>query len=113
MPYDPDKYLHQPTDDELIRVGVDLDNTLAENVWPESDGIGQPIAVNVAKLREMVEAGLHPWIYTSRPDGHYKRIEEWLKDHDIPFYGIRTGKPMFKYYIDDRAINAEETTWLK
>lgn len=101
---------------ELIRVGVDLDGTLAEPLWsPENptDEIGDPIPENIVKLRELADAGYRIYIYTSRPDWQVELIERWLEKHEIPYRDVRTGKPLFKYYIDDRAIPADAESWLR
>lgn len=99
----------------LIRVGVDLDGTLAEPVWtPENptDEIGAPIWRNVNKLVELHNAGYKIYIHTSRPDWQVELIEAWLEEHDIPYRDVRCGKPLFKLYIDDRARHADAESWL-
>jgi hypothetical protein len=96
-------------------MGVDLDGTLAEPVWtPENptDEIGDPIPENVEKLMELHRAGYKIYIYTSRPDWQVELIEAWLEKHDIPYRDVRTGKPLFVRYIDDRAIPADAESWL-
>lgn len=99
----------------LKRVGVDLDKTLAEGVWSADNptrAIGAPIWKNVEKVNELAAAGWKIWIYTSRPDTDYEAIESWLIYWGIPFHGIRTGKPLFVAYFDDRGHNADEEDWL-
>lgn len=100
---------------DLIRVGVDLDGTLAEAVWtPESPGreIGRPLWHNVEKVKQLVEMGYKIWIWTARPDTDYELIEQWLLYWEIPFHGIRTGKPLFVAVFDDRAYHSE-TNWIE
>lgn len=100
---------------KLIRVGVDLDGTLARKLWtPEdpTDEIGPPIQANIEKLHELAAAGYKPYIHTSRPDYHVELIERWLLEHGLPFRDIRAGKPLFAAYVDDRAIHADAPSWL-
>lgn len=100
---------------DLKWIGVDLDGTLAKPVWtaenPTSE-IGDPIPENVEKLRRAVEKGYKPVIHTSRPWTDYEVIEYWLNYWGIPFKEIQCGKPLFKSYIDDRAVHADEAEWV-
>lgn len=103
-----------PQRKNLIWLAVDLDGTLAEGIWtPENptSAIGDPIRVNVAKLKDAVKAGYKPVIHTSRPWTDYEAIEAWLNHHEIPFKGIVCGKLLAAAYIDDRAIHAGDAHW--
>lgn len=108
-------YVPLPPRTDLLWAAVDLDGTLAQPVWtpanPTSE-IGEPIWVNVAKLRQLVAAGYKIVIHTSRPDTDYENIEGWLNHHDIPFKAIRTGKPLAVLYIDDRGRHCDAESWL-
>ena len=46
-------------------------------------------------------------IHTARHWEHYKYIEEWLNEHDIPYKSIICGKLLAHRYIDDKAIPAD------
>lgn len=94
---------------ELTWVGCDLDRTLAESVWPRT-GIGEPMMQNVLKLRQLVKEFPHfeIHIFTARPWADYKMIKKWLRLHRVPFHAIVCGKPLYRYMIDDIAINADE-----
>ena len=98
----------------LVWIGVDLDGTLAKPVWtadnPTSD-IGDPIWENVSKLERAVAKGYKPIIHTSRPWTDYEAIEYWLNYWGIPFKEIQCGKPLYKAYIDDRAVHADDPEW--
>lgn len=99
--------------DTLQWYGVDLDNCIAEAIWPEP-GIGEPIWENVQKMREVVEAGYKIMIHTSRYWGDYELIQAWLKHWNIDHLvkEIHCGKPLYHRYVDDKAINSETPTWL-
>lgn len=102
--YDPSKYHNMlKATDKLLHVGVDLDGTLAEAVWPEL-GIGKPIAKTVDYIRDLSKKGYKIIIFTARGSSEYKDIEAWLNDNDIPFKWIHTGKPLMAAYIDDRNV---------
>lgn len=105
----------KPLRTKLLWVGVDLDGTLAEPLWaPENptSEIGDPIPVNLLKVDELVAAGYKIIIHTSRPWTDYQIIEQWLNHYSIPYKEIQCGKPLYAAYIDDRAIHAEEESWL-
>jgi hypothetical protein len=104
-----------PFTSKLIWVGVDLDGTLAEPLWtpdnPTSD-IGDPIPESIEKVQELWRNGYKVIVHTSRPWTDYQAIEGWLLHYNIPFKEIQCGKPLYAAYVDDRAIRAEEKSWL-
>ncbi len=99
------------TDDKLLWLAVDLDNTLAEPMWPKP-GIGEPLWDNVEKLRKAVEAGYKVIIHTSRTWSDYELVETWLWMNDIPFHRILCGKVLAIAYIDDRNIDPDSESWI-
>lgn len=103
MEHDPSRYLNVRGDDRLKWVGVDLDKTMCTGVWPEP-GIGPIIEGTKKALDALTAKGWKIIIYTSRPWAEYEAIENWCKDNEIPIRAIICGKPLFKYFIDDRNI---------
>lgn len=102
MTYDPKKYHNSLGPNDPLRwEGWDLDNTLAESIWPEM-GIGEPIHESVFYLKQRYEMGYKPIIFTSRASSEYKDIANWLEDHGIPYRWIITGKPLMNRYYDDK-----------
>jgi len=99
-----------PPRDDLLWIGVDLDGTLAESVYPE-EGIGKPIKVNWVKLHEAVRKGYKIIIHSSRPWSDYEMVEAWLKLHRVPYREIQLGKPLYAAYIDDRNILPGASQW--
>lgn len=109
------KWEPPPERTRLKWAGVDLDGTLAENVWrPGSDPreIGAPIERNVRKLHAMVDAGYKIFIHTSRPWEQYENIQLWLDRHRVPYREIQCGKPLYACYVDDRAVHADAPSWI-
>lgn len=110
-----DTFKPKPLAEKLIWIGVDLDGTLAYPKWtPENptSEIGDPIWENVDKVHELVATGYKVFVHTSRPWTDYQIIEQWLHYYGIPYKEIQCGKPLYAAYIDDRAINAREKSWL-
>lgn len=105
----------KPLRTKLLWVGVDLDGTLAEPLWtpdnPTSE-IGDLIPRNAEKVMELVRNGYKIIIHTSRPWTDYQIIEQWLNHYGIPYKEIQCGKPLYAAYVDDRAVHAEEESWL-
>lgn len=104
-----------PPRSDLLWVGVDLDGTLAKHLWTPSNPtseIGDPIPEAVEKVRELVALGYKIIVHTSRPWTDYENIENWMRFYGIPFKEIQCGKPLYVAYIDDRAINASEDSWI-
>lgn len=103
-----------PIRTKLEWVGVDLDGTLAM-AWNPSMGlseIGDPIWENVEKLKAVVSAGYKAIVHTARPWSDYENIKHWLTHYDIPFKEIQCGKPLYAAYIDDRAVRADDESWM-
>jgi hypothetical protein len=104
-----------PQRKNLLWLAVDLDGTLAAPIWtPENPtaAIGEPIWLNVIKLREAVRRGYKIVIHTSRAWTDYEAIEAWLLLHDIPFKAIQCGKLLAHRYVDDRAVHADDPNWV-
>lgn len=100
-----------PTNEELRWYFVDLDNTLAHQIWPDP-GIGEPIEKNIKKLQAVIDAGYDVFIYTARHWGDYRQIQRWLRKHKIPVKGIICGKPLTYRFVDDKAVHSETESWL-
>ena len=104
-----------PIRTSLEWIGVDLDGTLAQKVWSPTNPtgeIGDPIWENVEKLKLAVAKGFKPIIHTARPWSDYESIKHWLIHYGIPFREIQCGKPLYAAYIDDRAIHADNPSWI-
>lgn len=100
---------------DLLWYAIDLDGTLAEGIWtpdnPTSQ-IGDPIWENVKKAREVEAAGYKIIIHTSRAWTDYENIEGWLNHYNVPYRRIVCGKLLAVRYVDDRAVHANDESWL-
>ena len=95
--------------DELIRMGLDFDGVLAQLSKPPKYEMGEINEGTEWALNEMVKLGFKPHIFTARPDPEYSHLEQWAEHYNLPIRGIRTGKPLFKWMPDDRAIEFDPT----
>lgn len=98
--YDPTKYVSKL--ENLKWVGVDLDGTIAEFIYP-LHGIGAPIQEGLDYCEQLTENGFRVVIHTSRSWEDYEAIERWLRDHNVKYKAIVCGKLLAKEYLDDRA----------
>lgn len=98
-------------DKGLSSYAIDFDGVLAESVWPDL-GIGKPLEHNIHKLREVAASGMQIVIHTARPWGDHGKLVDWLKERDVPFTEVVCGKLLAAKYVDDRAINSVEQTWM-
>lgn len=96
---------------ELKWIAVDLDGTIAEQVWPET-GIGAPIERNLRKLDELDAFGWTIVVHTSRGWEHHKAIEDWLMDQGVQYSHVVCGKLLAHRYVDDRNVDVNAESWL-
>jgi len=111
------KYFTQPELQDLKWVAIDVDGTIAEPSWVPGElnfVVGAPIAENIKKLEQVVEAGYKIVLYTARPWSHQQLLEAWCEKHipQIPIRAIICGKLLFIQLVDDRAINAMADSWV-
>jgi hypothetical protein len=99
-------------DSDVKWAAVDFDLTIAGNSGHPDFQPTKPIAENVLKLKELIKHGYKIVIHTSRARHEYILIEDWMNHHEVPFDKIVCGKLFAAKYIDDKAINAEEASWL-
>jgi hydroxymethylpyrimidine pyrophosphatase-like HAD family hydrolase len=99
-------------DDDIKWYAIDFDLTLANSSGHPDYHPTTPIWENVAKLEEVKNAGYKVVIHTARPSHDYQNIESWLNHYSIPYDRIETGKLFAKKYIDDKAVNANERSWV-
>lgn len=108
--YFPSRGTTGPETGGLKWLAIDLDDTLAEPVWPDP-GIGEPIWENVLKLRRAVAKGWKVIIHTSRSWADYEMIELWAQRNCIPAHRILCGKVLAARYIDDRNLDPDAEEW--
>lgn len=95
---------------------IDLDGVIFKyDEWRGVDHFGDPIDGARLVLEELQRMGFEIIIFTNRTNpstnpGYTKymlaaKVEKALNKHNIPFDRIElAGKPLAKYYIDDRGI---------
>lgn len=89
-------------DDRVI--AIDLDGCLLQMAYPEFGAVNDG-AIDV--INEFRRNGCKIAIYTSRPYMDYEDIKKHLDINNVLYDLIICGKPIAKFYIDDRAIKYE------
>ena len=101
---------------------VDIDNTITidESGVPYNDK--RPNEAMIAKLKEYAAAGWEITLNSSRRMSTHRNDEarvvadiaattiEWLQRHEVPYDGIRFGKPYAHegFYVDDKSVRPSE-----
>jgi hypothetical protein len=96
---------------DLIWAAVDFDGTLVETRPPDY-ALGDPLPGVREKLWQLYLNDYKIAIHSARPWSDYELIESWLNYWMLPWDKIILGKLLAKVYIDDRALNAREDSWL-
>ena len=92
------------TNDELLWLLVDFDNTVCNNSGYPDFVPTTPLDGAKEALDELTAKGMKITIYTARAWSEYYDIEHWLDTNQIPHRRIICGKPLGKYIIDDRNL---------
>ena len=101
MEHKDENYIDTIGSKKLKWIGVDLDGTLAEFIWPDP-GIG-PIKLGAKEaMQKLIDNGFKVIVYTARPWSHYEAIEKWCIDNGLVVRRILCGKPLFRWMIDDK-----------
>ena len=105
-PRRPPEYPNPQGNRSLDIVCLDLDGTLAEDVWPQP-WIGKLLPEGRTILKHYSDTGWAVVIHTARPWSHQDRVWEWLASNglDNMVYDVVCGKPPAALYIDDKAWN--------
>lgn len=100
-----------------MKIAIDFDGVLHgySQGWGDGSIYDPPVPGAGEAMKKMKEAGHTLYIFSTRTNPIFKKkdqandqkkmMEDWLKEHDIPFDKVWTfGKPMADIFIDDRAI---------
>jgi len=101
---------------------VDLDNTITIDDPGAAYSDKSPNTAIIEKMRQFSTAGWEIIIYTSRRMDTFGSDEarliadvgeitlRWLNRHQVPFNGLRFGKPFARngFYVDDKAVRPDE-----
>lgn len=102
----------KPTNEQLTWLGVDFDQTIADNTGFPDFKMTQPLDGAHDALTALVNEGYKIIVYTARGWSDHGEIREFMKKHELPYHEIVCGKLLAKYYIDDRNL-AFDGDWKK
>ena len=90
-------------------IGIDIDGVLCS----EERTFERPLAIIQEGAKDFLltlkQRGDVVILWTGRGWEQYKVTLDWLERHGIPFDQLIMGKPIFDFFIDDRAIR--HVTW--
>lgn len=89
---------------QLNFIGVDFDNTLANNTGFPDYTPTTPIKGAKEAMIKLKTKGFKVYIYTARASSEHQIVKNWLKKNKIPFKDIICGKQLFRWTIDDKSI---------
>lgn len=100
---------------KTLTIAIDFDGVIHgySNGWGDGTIYDPPVPGTKEALDAIKAAGHRIYIFTVRTNKIFhkddkdqkKAIEDWMKQHELPFDKIwNFGKPMADVFIDDRAI---------
>ncbi len=101
-----------------MKIAVDFDGVLHgySQGWGDGTIYDPPVPGAAEAMKKLKEAGHTLYIFSTRTNPIFRKkkedsvdqkklMEEWMKEHNIPFDKVWTfGKPMADLFIDDRAV---------
>lgn len=94
---------------ESKRIAVDLDNTLTQGdckYWEEQ--LCNPDSEMIEKVNDLYKEGHTVIVWTARPYENAEQVAAFLQRYGVRHHGIRMAKGSADYYIDDKAVPAEQ-----
>lgn len=94
-------------------IAIDLDGTICGGeFW--GDGVPTAIPSMVGFIWSLYKKGAHIIIYTARQPRYYPQTHAWLLANEVPFHGIVMNmKPGADLYIDDKALNTDDISFIQ
>ncbi len=91
-------------------IAVDMDGTICKEVcWDENDCRNATPNNKMIDVVNALSKTKHVVVYTARKDGLIPETLAWLRRHEVKFDSISNNKMPADAYIDDKAINADDT----
>lgn len=86
----------------------DLDGTIFFESVPKKEKTDIPINAVVKKVNKLYDLGNHITIFTARHDKSHHETEESLRRAGVKFHRLICSKPLFDFYVCDRAIGVND-----
>ena len=90
------------------RIVFDLDGVICEEVPTFDRSLAEPDWDVIHKMQDLHEVGWFIIIYSGRGWAEYNMTQDWLARHGVPYDLLICGKPLYDYWIDDRAVKLED-----
>lgn len=86
-------------------IGVDIDGVLCSEERTFEKTLAVPLEGARDALVDLAAAGNVIVLYSARGWEYYAATVAWLRKHEMPYDQLILGKPIFDFFIDDRAIS--------
>jgi len=88
---------------------IDMDGTICTEEKTFNKYLATPQINAINSVNDLYDQNYHITIYTARGWAEYRMTEHWLKSHNIKYDLLICGKPIYDYWIDDKALRYD--TW--
>jgi uncharacterized HAD superfamily protein len=91
-------------------ITVDIDGVIADGeCWSPEDALkAKPIQENIDLLYQLIYAGHHIILYTSRKEWWRPETEAWLQKNKVPYHALVMNKTPCDFNIDDKNISIKD-----
>jgi hydroxymethylpyrimidine pyrophosphatase-like HAD family hydrolase len=86
----------------------DIDNTICDERKTFERCLASPKDNIINLINKLYEKNDTIILYTARSWAEFKMTEHWLHNHNVKYNLLLCGKPIYDYWIDDRAINVKD-----
>ncbi len=87
---------------------IDIDGVILEEKPTFERSLAYPIEGVAKKLQTLYDQGYYIILFTSRGWAEFWMTEKQLADWGIVYNQLIMGKPIAKYYVDDRGLSSLE-----
>jgi hypothetical protein len=90
-----------------MRLVIDLDGVICEEQPTFERAMAKPKPGAVEAINRLYDKGHNITVYTARGWREYPMTKWWLETWGIKHHLLLCGKPVYDYWIDDRAMEFE------
>ncbi|MBL6649927.1 MAG: hypothetical protein ISP56_06650 [Flavobacteriaceae bacterium] len=90
---------------KLKKFVFDIDGTICEEGFSQERVFAKPNVKIINLINLLHDQGNFIMLYTARGWDQYKITEHWLVENKVKYNILICGKPIYDYWIDDRALS--------
>ena len=93
----------------MKKIVFDIDGTICEERRTQEKCIANPNSKIISLINKLYKKNFII-LYTARGWDQYTMTEWWCKKHNVKYHLLLCGKPIYDYWIDDRAFNVSDAS---